>query len=345
MKIFIDIGHPAHVHYFRIFIKIMESKGHKFLVVARDRQYVFDLLHAYGINFISRGKGGNGALSKLWYLKITSVKQYFRARKFKPDMFIDFGTIYSGLASMMLRKPHIVFEDTENTGLYRLLYKPFVSEIYTPECFEKDLGVKQTRFAGYMELCYLHKNYFSPDVTVLDEVGVSSGEKFTVVRFVDWKAVHDIGYNGLSTDDKILIVNTLQEYGKVFISSEIPLPDELEKFKLKIRPERLHSLMYYAGLILGESATMASEAVILGTPAIFMDNVGRGYTNDLSRKYGNMYLYTPKHEVVNSIIEKARQVLFSPDDKSKALKIRDEIQRVSVDVTAFMVEKAEKLNI
>ena len=106
MRILIDIGHPAHVHYFRNFIKIMEGKGHEFLVVARDRQYVFDLLKAYGIKYVSRGKGGSGALGKLFYLKIASIKQYFIAEKFRPDLFLDFGTIYSGFASMMLRKPH-----------------------------------------------------------------------------------------------------------------------------------------------------------------------------------------------------------------------------------------------
>jgi len=338
MKILIDIGHPAHVHYFRNFIKIMESKGHQFLVIARDRQYVFDLLRAYGIGFVSRGKGGGGAISKLWYLKKTSVKQYFRARRFKPDLFLDFGTIYSGAAGMMLRKPHLVFEDTENAGLYRLLYKPFVTEIFTPECFEKELGRKQVRFPGYMELCYLHKNYFTPDATVLEEVGLTQGERFSIVRFVDWKAVHDIGYTGLLSDDKISLVNELKKYGKVFVSSEIPLPEELEEYRLNIKPESLHSLMHYAGLVLGESATMASEAVVVGTPAVFIDNVGRGYTTDLSRKYGNLYLYTPKHENVESIIEKAGEVFSSADAKPEALKIREQIHKDSIDVTAFMVE-------
>ncbi len=339
MKILIDIGHPAHLHYFRNFIRIMESKGHEFLVIARDRQYVFDLLRAYRIDFVSRGEGGEGAISKLWYLKKTSVKQYFRARRFKPDLFLDFGTIYSGAASMMLRKPHLVFEDTENAGLYRLLYKPFVNEIFTPECFEKELGRKQVRFPGYMELCYLHKNYFTPDATALEEVGLVHGEHFSIVRFVNWKAVHDIGYKGLSCDDKISLVNELKKYGKVFVLSEIHLPDELKEFMLNIKPEQLHSLMHYARLVLGESATMASEAVVLGTPAIFIDNVGRGYTTDLSKKYGNIYLYTPKHENINTIISKARQVLTTVDSKLNALKIRDQIQKDSIDVTAFMVER------
>ncbi len=339
MKIVIDIGHPAHVHYFRNFIKIMKSKGHQFLVIARDRQYVFDLLDAYGIDFLSRGKGGEGALSKLWYLKKTSVKQYLRARRFKPDLFLDFGTIYSGPAGMLLRKPHLVFEDTENAGLYRLLYKPFVTKIFTPDCFEKSLGSKQVRFPGYMELCYLHKNYFTPDASVLYEFGLTPDDRFSIVRFVNWKAVHDIGYKGLSGNDKISLVAELKKHGTVFISSELPLPEELKKYTLEIKPERLHSLMHFASLVLGESATMASEAVILGTSAIFIDNVGRGYTTDLSNKYGNIYLYTPKHENVEAIIKKSRQVLTSADNKIEALKIRDKIETDSIDVTAFMVEQ------
>ncbi len=97
--------------------------------------------------------------------------------------------------------------------------------------------------------------------------------------------------------------------------------------------------MHFASLVLGESATMASEAVVIGTSAIFIDNVGRGYTTDLNNKYGNIYLYTPKHENVKLIIEKAKQILTSDDDKKNALKIRDKIQTDSIDVTEFIVER------
>ena len=68
MKILIDIGHPAHVHYFRNFIKIMKSRGHKLLVVARDREVVYDLLNYYSIEFISRGKGNDTRFGKIIYM-------------------------------------------------------------------------------------------------------------------------------------------------------------------------------------------------------------------------------------------------------------------------------------
>jgi uncharacterized protein len=46
MKIFIDIGHPAHVHYFKNFIAVVQKNGHKVLVTARDRECIHQLLKA-----------------------------------------------------------------------------------------------------------------------------------------------------------------------------------------------------------------------------------------------------------------------------------------------------------
>ena len=51
MKIFIDINHPAHVHYFKNFIKIVTNKGHKVMITARDRDVAIDLLTKYKITF------------------------------------------------------------------------------------------------------------------------------------------------------------------------------------------------------------------------------------------------------------------------------------------------------
>jgi hypothetical protein len=38
MKVLIDIGHPAHVHFFRNAIRELESKGHAVKVTARDKE-------------------------------------------------------------------------------------------------------------------------------------------------------------------------------------------------------------------------------------------------------------------------------------------------------------------
>ena len=38
-------------------------------------------------------------------------------------------------------------------------------------------------------------------------------------------------------------------------------------------------------MIVGESATMSSEAAVLGVPAVMIATTGRGYTDDQERRY------------------------------------------------------------
>ncbi|MBT6822378.1 hypothetical protein HOA56_08140, partial [archaeon] len=59
MRILIDINHPADVHQFKFFIKDMKKRGHKFLIVARNKDVTFKLLEAYGIDYLPR-KGYKG---------------------------------------------------------------------------------------------------------------------------------------------------------------------------------------------------------------------------------------------------------------------------------------------
>ena len=74
MRIFIDIGHPAHVHYFKNFIAAMEKDGHRFRVSARDKEVIHFLLKKYNIAYFNRGKGANSIVGKFAYLFYANVK-------------------------------------------------------------------------------------------------------------------------------------------------------------------------------------------------------------------------------------------------------------------------------
>jgi uncharacterized protein len=166
MKILIDIGHPAHVHYFKHFIAEMQRMGHSFLITARDKEITFDLLEKYGIPYINRGKGGKSLPGKLAYILKADFFILKQARRFKPDLFLSFASTYAAHAAWLSRKPHIALDDTEHAKLELLLYPPFTKDILTPFCFRKDLGEKQIRLQSYIEFSYLHPNRFQPDNSV-----------------------------------------------------------------------------------------------------------------------------------------------------------------------------------
>ncbi len=331
MKILIDIGHPAHVHYFRNFIQIMQEKKHTILVVARDKEVSQVLLKKYNIPYVTRGKGGNGLSGKIIYLIKANLLLFSKAFSFKPDIFLSFASPYAAQVSWLLRKPHIAFTDTEHAKLGNYAFMPFTSTIITPNAFQGDLGEKHIEFNGFMEQCYLDKKYFTPN-NVSDLLKLKKDEKYIVLRFVSWGASHDIGHTGLSDTSKIEIVEKLSKNYKVFISSEAELPDRFLKYKINISPERMHDVLANAHLFIGEGATMASECAMLGTPAIYVNSLNAG-TLMAQEKSGSIFGFRNS----DGVLEKALDLLEIPNLEEKFEENRKSLLKDSINVTAFMV--------
>jgi predicted glycosyltransferase len=335
MKIFIDIGHPAHVHYFKNFIKIMENKGHVFFVSARERSIIFSLLDKYEISYFNRGRGMDIIIGKLFYMFATDLKLLFKAIKFKPDIFISFASPYAAQTAWLLRTPHIVLDDTEHARFGHLFYKPFSRVFLNPSCFQKDFGRRQIRFKSYSELFYLHPNQIrnQPGSFVLP--CISENEKFALLRFVSWKANHDIGHSGLDLQTKKKLINILLEKNfKVFISSEAENKDPFfDKYMIKISPELIHILMDQAQLLVTEGATMASECAMMGTPAIYVNSLDAGTLRELEDKYHLIHGFRSSA----GVLEKVSELINTPDLKSTYRLRRDKMLSEKIDPTAFLV--------
>jgi len=190
----VDIGHPAHVHLFKNFVWEMENRGHEMLITASKKEVSLRLLDAYGFDYIPLGSYGFSLVRKILNIPVMDLRMYRAVKDFKPDVFVGMGSARAAHISKLLGKSSITFEDTE-PGIYqdKVLYVFFTDVILTPSCFKEDLGKKQIRFDGCHELAYLHPNYFKPNPTVLDELGLSSGGTFIILRFVAWRSHIEVG--------------------------------------------------------------------------------------------------------------------------------------------------------
>ena len=342
MRILIDINHPAHVHYFRNFSRIMTSKGHDILFVSRNKEMEHSLLNLYGLKYISRGRGRSGRIGKFLYLIYADYKLLRIARAFKADLFLNFLHPYPSQVAKLLGKVSLVFSDTEHASLHHRLTVPFATKIFTPACYRIDLGEKQIRFNGYMELAYLHPNYFTPNPDVLQLLNIKDGDSYVIMRFVSWAAAHDFGHSGLSLENKIKAIQSISQFARVFITSEGHLPADLEQYRVKIPFNKMHDAIYFSNLLFGESATMASEAAVLGTPSIFIDNDGRGYTDEEERKYGMVYNFNESPEGQTLAIEKALEIIKDDKSKEKYARKRESLLAACIDTTKFMTDEVLK---
>ncbi len=336
MKITIDIGHPAHVHLFHPFALEMQKKGHKILFTCRQKEFEMELLEAAGFDYVTFGKHYTTTFGKLWGLLKFDIKMLVTAIKFKPDIFLSHGSMYAAHASFLLNKPHISLEDTYNSEQVRL-YKPFTEVILTSDYDHPLESPKAVKYAGYHELAYLHPNRFTPDIDILQDLGISDREKYIIIRFVSWNATHDAGHKGISFENKIKVVNEFGKYAKVFISSEAELPEELKPFQIRIEPQRMHDALAFASLVFGESSTMAEEAAMLGVPSIYLFNNSTYYTKHLENKYELLLNYSESEADQIGAIKKGVEMLNSPHIKQVWQKRKNKMLADKIDVTAFLV--------
>lgn len=337
MRVFLSVEHPAWAHQFHRLVKKLLQEGHQVRIVAIDKDGTCELLDKYGLDYILVANStGKSALHKAWLLLSLTIKYYWHALRFKSDILIGRATPMMAIASFLLGKKHLIFEDTEHSHISLFFCRLFSTIIVTPNSFRKELGLKQIRQPIYKESFYLHPDYFTPDQSVIQEMQLTQIEPFVLIRFVSWQADHDMGCKGLSLENKKKAVLELSKYAKVFITSELPLDPFFAKYQIKIEREKIHSFMYYASLIYGESSTMASEAALLGTHAIFCDFEGRGYTDEQEKKYDLVYNFKLDPDSQERSIQKAIELIKNPELKQLGKTKQRVLIKNTVDGTQFM---------
>jgi uncharacterized protein len=339
MRILVDIVHPADVHFFKYAMKEWCSKGYKILITARNKDITLQLLKAYEFEFTLISSQGKGLLAMAYELAVRNIRLCRIALRFQPDVLIGFSGISVSHVGKLLNIPSIVFYDTEFARLSNALTYPLASVVCTPDCYDGQIGRKHIRFQGYKDLAYLHPARFTPNSQIMQEAGIHPVSRFFIVRFVSWEAAHDVGEKGFSYGNKVKFVRELSKYGQVFISSEGSLPIALSSYRLPISIDRMHDLMAFSHLYVGESATMASECAVLGVPAIYISTTGRGYTTEQEQKYGLVFNFTDEQQ--DKAFEKMQELLMQSNLREEWLRRRERMLLEKIDVTAWIVKFIE----
>lgn len=336
MKVLIDIGHPAHVHLFRNFASGMIDKRHEILFTIRENEFEKKLLDHYALPYESLGRKSDSLTGKLTGILKFDYRLFKVAARFKPDLFLSHGSYSAAHVAFLKARPHIAFEDTFNFEQV-WLYKPFTRAILTSDYDHPLKTSKVIRFSGYHELAYLHPYRYKPDITVLDELGISANEKYVILRFGSWKASHDYGHTGISFENKLEAVRQFSKLARVFISSESELPQELLPYKITIEPYRIHDALAYASMIWAETFTMPAESTVLGTPAIIIHNSKSLPLKEQSETYNLCFIFSESENEQQEAIKKGVELLGGKGTKNEWIKRRDRMLDDKIDVTSMLV--------
>lgn len=339
MNVLVDICHPAHVHLYRNFIADMKSKGHIVYITVRDIPSAKKLLKIYNIRYIDYGSKSDSILKK----SVKQLKYDWTLRNIVNDLGIDVGIgtsiTIAHVSKLTGMKSFILDDDDSNVEpLFAKFAHPFCDFLLSPDVLNYERNKHNCiTYPGYHELAYLHPNRFNPDSEVLKELGIDKGQKYFVMRFNAFKAHHDIGVKGFSHDQKKQIIRRLEKEGKVFITTETEIEREFEKYQLKISPEKIFSVLFYATLFIGDSQTMTNEAAVLGTPSLrlnsFVDRIS--YLKEQEEKYNLAMGFNP--EEFNRMLSKVDELINMTDLNEVWMHRRNKMLSEKIDVTKFLV--------
>jgi len=309
------------------------------LFAARDKDVTLALLENLGLPYVNVGAPGKTRLEKLVQLPQDLLRFYNVIRQFQPDVLVTSLSLHGTYGARLAHVPIVSFSDSEERGVVDAITLPLVSLRVIPKAYKKRLSGPQVSYRGNHELAYLHPARFSPDAGIVDQLNIDRKRGYVVVRLVSWKAFHDTGLETTARATWIRFVRGLSRYKDVVITSEANVPQELERYAYSLPPEQLHHVLAFADCYVGEGATTASEAVCLGTPAVYINPIRLGYIDEEER-YGLLWQYDM---LCDDNVGDVLNIACNRSLKSRLEGTWKKFIKASDDVSGVMVRILEKM--
>lgn len=340
MRYLVFTNTPAQAHVYRHAVRELRSLGHEVLVLARDYQCTVPLLDYFDVPYAVYGRLESSKFSLARQLPRHYGSILRHIREYDPDLIFGMGS-YAAHAGLVSRTPVVLLLDSEHHRLDHAISHPFADALLTPHTFRKDLGANHYQFRGFKECAYLHPDVYDPSPDVRDELGVGRDEQFSIARFNAFGSHHDVGESGFDADQRQTLVDRLAEYGPVFVSAE---RDDLsvsgaDVHPYDLHPARLHDALAEAHLLVADTATMATEAALLGTPAIRSSS----FVGD--DDFGNFLTLEQEGLVDNfrefdDVLSRATELVADPDVSDRWAERRDAYVADMVNLTDLIVDVA-----
>lgn len=307
-RVLVEAAHPKHLHQFAAVARAGEGRFETCYVV-KDKDINLALADAMGLSYTQYGRYGRtlGEKSQNAWRTIRDLDRV--ARDTEADLILSRSSPYAALLGRTRPFRTMPMPDSEVVPLINYLVAPLSDVVVTPQHYGRSYR-SQVRVPGVFEECYLHPLVFRPDPQALDLAKLQPGDPFAFVRFVGWTANHDVGQGGFNLDAKRDLVRRLGEHVRVVVSSETPLPDDLEQHRLSVPVHLAQSLLGQASVYIGDSQSMATEAALLGTPSIRYNSfVGDDDMRNfvvLEEEHGLIRNFSSAHEATRAAVEAVR---------------------------------------
>jgi predicted glycosyltransferase len=294
LNILLDIAHPVDSHFYKKLAPLLEQDGHNVFWAGRHKEVTNALLqkeHAVLFSTVPRQTRFGQAVELIQRTK----KLIMACRRHNISLILTKNPT-GALAARTLAIPAVYnTTDGKASGLHYQIAR-YTARLITCE-IDADciFDHKHLIYRGHLHASYLHPKYFSPDPDIKQALGLHPGENYYILRFSAYNASHDHGHRGLDDQDKKWLVSYLKTKGKVFISSEVPLCEDMAQYAVPLPAEKFLDVLCGASGVIGDGISVAIEAALLGTPSICVSSyiMTLKYAKSLAEKLEHLHISSP----------------------------------------------------
>jgi len=329
MRVLFFFVHPAKYHLFKNTFPLLERSGHQYDVTIVSKDVLVDLLNAGNIpftNLFPKGRKIKG-LPTMANAAINLIRTLWKLNRYingkKYDVFITDDVL--SFLGRWKQIPTIVFTDNDIITIpkVKLIFK-YADKIIAP--VSTDLGefsYKKVPFRGPKALSHLHPKYFTQDHNVMVKYSFTDKEK-CIIRLAKLNATHDIhGNPGINDKDLEDVITQLIDKFEIILISERPVPQKFKRYQVNIEAIDFAQILSYSHFFIGDSATMAAEAAVLGVPNILINNIAKycGVLVELRDKYNLQEFFGTYSEGRSRFLEMIHDNSLIKVYKARAMKL------------------------
>jgi predicted glycosyltransferase len=280
--IWVDYVAPKDVVFFMNMVERLKNRGDTVIATTRKFREVNELMRLKNVEAKILGSYGGGTLKgKLVEGAKRIVKLADYISKFDVDVMVSYCSPEAARVAFGLQIPIINIYDAPHAVKQIFLISKLVDFHLSPKCIPEQewlkLGFKPEQLIFYdaIDPAAWLKN-FSPDETVIQNLGINPDKKIVVVRAEEAFASYLMG----KTSDNNPLITPLIKAALDF-NEELQIvvlcrygrqkPSLIKLFKKIIVPEHVidtASLISNSTLFIGGGGTMTCEAALLGVPSI-----------------------------------------------------------------------------
>lgn len=329
------LNHARHPYILNNLKKKLTDQGDNVYIGSRslDKPHLAEIIHELNWDtFLLEPITSRSPLGIASYIFRQIIQLNKVVKKYKIDRIISAGPHVASIVAKRNGIYSVGWADTEHIKLQSKCMFRLSDVIITPE-FASYNQYRRISFKSIIDSAYLHPSIFKYNPEIVENIRLLENGRPILYRLTNFTALHDkkIKFRDWEYD----FVREIAKNHPIILVSECEVPKDLQKYQKSFNVTDFHHILSQCKLYIGSGLGTATEANLLGVPAIYTNPLSTGVIEEFERRFGLLH----NRRLTRRSILKSMNYFLSMKKSEKKMKYK-KILDYCVDINPLLFRLA-----